>query len=189
MLCGLLTGYAFVLAILARREAVQSLLTRILGVLPQRPAQFLGGVLKRLIDGFSIMASFPHAVMIFAYSLLLWMVFSAMTYLFLLAFGISAPFLVAVTIQVLICLGVALPSAPGFIGTFHAAGRYALALFGIQAVVAVSFATVYHLFSLIACLLLGSISYFTSDFRFDRSIFARAADSSKSEPAGGMQPL
>ncbi|MBM3301569.1 MAG: flippase-like domain-containing protein, partial [Deltaproteobacteria bacterium] len=68
MLCGLLVGYAFVLAILARRQAVESLLTRILGVLPHRAAEFLGGVLRRLIDGFSIMSSFRHALMIFAYS-------------------------------------------------------------------------------------------------------------------------
>jgi hypothetical protein len=102
----------------------------------------------------------------------LWIVFSALTYLFLLAFSIQAPFLVAVTIQVFICLGVALPSAPGFIGTFHAAGRYALTLFGIKAVVAVSFATVYHLFSFVMCLVLGLISYLTSDFRFDQAMFA-----------------
>jgi uncharacterized protein (TIRG00374 family) len=135
------------------------------------------------------MASFKQALIIFAYSLLLWVLFSFMTYLFLLAFGIRAPFLVAVTIQVLICLGVALPSAPGFIGTFHAAGRYALALFGVQAVVAVSFATVYHLFSLVGCLALGGLSYVTSDFRFNRSIFAPPIQSSKAEPAGGVQPL
>jgi hypothetical protein len=99
-----------------------------------------------------------------------------MTYLFLVAFSIDAPFLVAVTIQVFICFGVALPSAPGFIGTFHAAGRYALTLFGVQAISAISFATVYHLFSLIMCLLLGLVSYWTSHFRFDTAAFSSSSN-------------
>lgn len=171
LLIALTAGYAAVLLILTRREAFQRILARILSVLPQRAAGFLEGVFQRLIDGFSIMASFKQAAVIFAYSVLLWTLFSGMTYTFLLAFSIEVPFLVAVTIQVLLALGVALPSAPGFVGTFHAAGRYALALFGIHAVVAVSFATAYHLFSLAGCLLLGVVSYFNSDFRFDRAVF------------------
>ena len=60
-----------------------------------------------------------------------------------------------------------MPSAPGFVGTFHAAGRYALELFGVGAVAAISFATVYHLFSVVICLLLGLISYMTSNFRLE----------------------
>ena len=175
LLITLAVGYIVVLVILARRETVEAVMHRVLSVLPARGADFLGGIFQRLIDGLGIMASFRQSLFLLAYSILLWLLFSVMTFMFMRAFAIEAPFLVAVTIQVLICLGVALPSAPGFIGTFHAAGRYALALFGIHAVVAVSFATVYHLFSLVGCLVLGLISYATSDFRFDRGILVRPA--------------
>ena len=167
LLLMIIAGYALILLILARRDTAQSIVEKMLSWLPAKAASFLGGIFRRLIDGFGIMASFKQALLIFVYSVLLWTVFSFLTYLFLLAFSIDAPFLVAVTIQVFICFWVALPSAPGFIGTFHAAGRYALALFGIHAVVAVSFATVYHLFSLLSCLSLATFSYLTSNFRFD----------------------
>ncbi len=177
LLGSLTVSYVIVLLILARRDAFEKVLACVLSILPHRAADFLAGVFQRLVDGFSTMASFKRAAIIFAYSVLLWTLFSVMTYIFLLAFAIEVPFLVAVTIQVLLAMGVALPSAPGFVGTFHAAGRYALALFGIQAIVAVSFATVYHLFSMGASLLLGAISYFTSDFRFDRALFERKAES------------
>ncbi len=180
-------GYAVVLLILTRRETVESLMKTILSLLPRRAGEFIGGILQRLIDGFGVMASFRRALIIFSYSILLWVLFSVMTYLFLQAFSIKAPFLVAVTIQVLICFGVALPSAPGFIGTFHAAGRYALALFGVHAVVAVSFATVYHLFSLLACLLLGLISYVTSDFRFDRAVIVGPVNTTERKVAEGVE--
>jgi len=187
MLVILALGYAIVLLVLARREKVQAAVTFLLAWLPPKAAAFLGTIFQKLLDGFGIMASFKQVLIIFAYSLTIWVLFSTMTYLFLLAFSIDAPFLVAVTIQVFICFGVALPSAPGFIGTFHAAGRYALTLFGIPAISAISFATVYHLFSLTMCVLLGLISYWTSHFRFDSAAFS--ASSREETDSQGQAPL
>ncbi len=180
----LVLGYVAILIILAHRDGFRTLLKKLLSWLPERAAHFIEGIFVRLIDGFGIMASFSQALIMFACSVLLWGLFSCLTYLFLLAFSIKAPFLVAVTIQVFICLGVALPSAPGFIGTFHAAGRYALALFGIQSIVAISFATVYHLFSLVICLALGLVSYWTSDFRLDRNMLSGTDEEADEHPAG-----
>jgi len=171
LLAILIVSYLLVLLILARREMVLAVVDKVLAIFPKRAAAFMAGIFKRLIEGFGIMASFSQVVIIAAYSIMLWIFFSGLTYLFLLAFAIEAPFLVAVTIQVLLALGVALPSAPGFIGTFHVVGRYALALFSVNAVVAVSFATVYHLFGLVTSLLLGLVSYATSNFRFDHAMF------------------
>lgn len=186
LLVALALGYVLVLVTLFRRDTVQSIVTKGLSVLPRRAAEFFDGIFRRLVDGLSVMASVKQVFIIFLYTMLLWTLFSTVTYMFLLAFSIQAPFLVAVTIQVLLCFGVALPSAPGFVGTFHAAGRYALALFGIQAVVAVSFATVYHLFSLVGCLVLGGLSYLTSDFRFDRGILTTPVESSGTNAAPGV---
>jgi len=162
--------YAMVLLTLARRQKVQALVDRFLSLFPPKAAGFLGGIFHRLLDAFGIMASFKQAIIILGYSLLIWTLFSLLTYLFLRAFSIEAPLLVAVTVQIFVCFAVALPSAPGFVGTFHVACRYALALFGIEAVMAVSFATVYHLFSVFLGLGLGALSYSTSEYRFDRWI-------------------
>jgi glycosyltransferase 2 family protein len=184
VLACLVIGYIIVLLILNRRERFGELLKKLLSWLPEGPAHFIEGMFLRLIDGFGIMASFSQAAIMFLCSVALWGLFSCLTYLFLLAFSIEAPFLVAVTIQVFLCLGVALPSAPGFIGTFHAAGRYALTLFGIKSVVAVSFATVYHLFSLVICLVLGLVSYWTSDFRLDRDLLSDEDEEPDPHPTG-----
>jgi glycosyltransferase 2 family protein len=175
-------GYGLILLMLAQRERVRIIMERVLSFLPARIAAMLGGILHRVLDGLGIMASFKQAILIFLFSLFLWLVFSVMTYLFLLAFDIRAPFLVAVTIQVFICFGVVLPTAPGFIGTFHAAVRYACAVFGIQAVTAVSLATVYHLFSFVMCLVLGLISYLTSTYHFDHGLLSGPDQGSSSSP-------
>ena len=170
LLVGLASGYVVVLLILSHREKVDRLIDRVMGWAPSAAMTFVAGVIRKLIDGLGIMASGKQAFIIFVCSLTIWTLFSGVTYLFLLAFSIEASFLVAITIQVFLCFGVALPSAPGFIGTFHAAGRYALAIFGVAAIPAVSFATVYHCFSLVGSVLLGIISYGTGRFTFDRGL-------------------
>jgi len=189
MLVILVTAYALVLVVLAKRELVQRIADRILSLFPENAASLLGGAFRRLIDGLGIMASGKQALIIFALSITIWTLFAGMTYLFLLAFSIEASFLVAITIQVFICLGVALPSAPGFIGTFHAAGRYALAIFGVAAVPAVSFATVYHFFNMVLCLLLGGISHWSGRFSFEHGIFdlGRQDDAAPRERISGNE--
>ncbi len=168
----MLAGYVLVLLVLARRERVQDGVDMLVGWLPERGATLLGGAFRRLIDGLGIMASVGQCLIIFVCSLAIWTVFAGLTYLFLRAFAIDVFFLAAITIQVFLCFGIALPSAPGFVGTFHAVGRYSLALFGVAAIPAVSFATVYHVFSLVVSVLLGLISYWASDIRFDRGILS-----------------
>ncbi len=172
LLAVLVCCYGLVLLILARRDLAQKIIDKAFSVLPQRISALLSRVVSNLIKGMEIMASLPRVLLILVYSIVLWVLFSSITFMFLLAFSIDAPFLVAVTIQVLMALGVALPTAPGFIGTFHAVGRYALALFSVNAVVAVSFATVYHLFSVLINVLLGLVSYATGPYRFDHSVFS-----------------
>jgi glycosyltransferase 2 family protein len=176
MLIALALGYVIVLLMLKNRPVAERWFSKIVSFLPEKATLFLESIFKKLLDGLGIMASLKQAAIIFAYSVSLWVTFSALTYLFLLAFSIDAPFLAAVTIQVFICFGVALAPAPGFIGTFHAAGRYALTLFnieGVTAATAVSFATVYHLFSVSMCLALGLLSYLTGRFTFDYKLFQR----------------
>ena len=76
-------------------------------------------------------------MLILAFSFAIWVGFAVVTYLFLLAFRIEVPFHAAITIQVLLCFGVAIPAAPGFIGTFHAVCRYALELYGVATLPAI----------------------------------------------------
>lgn len=173
LLVGLGTGYVAVLSVLAKRDRARSMVSTILSILPQRVALTVEGIFERLVEGLTIMASFTQVLMISVYSVAIWVIASGLIYLFLQGFSIEAPFMAAVTIQIFLALGVVLPSAPGFIGTFHAVGRYSLALFGIGATMAVSFAIIYHLFILGMALALGLLSYLTSDFRFDKRKWSR----------------
>jgi uncharacterized protein (TIRG00374 family) len=176
MLAALVVSYGFALFLLSRKDRAKSFFDRFFSFLPARAAQFASGATARLIEGLGIMASARNATVIFLCSLTIWTLFSVLTYLFLKAFSITVPFVGAIAIQVLLCFGVAIPAAPGFVGTFHAAGRYGLALFGVAAIPALSFATVYHVFSLAICFLLGFVSYKWGAFSLGGEAFRGGPD-------------
>jgi len=82
---------------------------------------------------------------------------------FLFAFkavGIGAGFGAAVLLQGLIAIGVAVPSAPGFFGVFESIGRAGLALYGVDATLATSWAIGFHLLTYIPITVIG-LYYFT----------------------------
>ncbi len=75
------------------------------------------------------------------------------------AFDVTLPLSAAVILQLMLVLGVALPSAPGFVGTFHAAAMGRLLLYGLPRALALSAALVYHatIFATLVIAGLGSL--------------------------------
>jgi uncharacterized membrane protein YbhN (UPF0104 family) len=71
------------------------------------------------------------------------------------AVGISLPFSAALFLQTLIAVGVALPSAPGFFGFFEKLATVGLAVYGVEAARATSWAIGFHILSFIPITLIG----------------------------------
>ncbi len=72
------------------------------------------------------------------------------------AFGIEQGYATALFVQAIIALGVAVPSAPGFFGTFHAAAVIGLhEVYGVAEGATLAFAFGYHLGGFIPVTLLG----------------------------------
>ncbi|MEX2530124.1 MAG: lysylphosphatidylglycerol synthase transmembrane domain-containing protein [Gemmatimonadota bacterium] len=72
------------------------------------------------------------------------------------AFGIDQGYAAALFVQGIIALGVAVPSAPGFFGTFHAAAVVALQeVFGVASGPTLAFAFGYHLGGFVPVTLMG----------------------------------
>jgi 4-diphosphocytidyl-2C-methyl-D-erythritol kinase len=72
-----------------------------------------------------------------------------------LAFGIHTGALAAYFTEAVVGFGVAVPAAPGFFGTFHAAASWALSVFGVQPASSLAFAYGYHLGGFIPVTLIG----------------------------------
>lgn len=71
-------------------------------------------------------------------------------------FGFSLTLAQSGGVLVAVALGVALPSTPGYVGTYEAAGVGALTLFGIEKTPALSFVLVFHAIQIVGSALWGA---------------------------------
>jgi hypothetical protein len=117
---------------------------------PARFGDYLIDVLGRFGDGLGALKGGAHLFWIAFYSILVWFVVSPIPMLagfWALGIDFGSPFetLVAAWITLAaVGMAVAIPSAPGFFGTYHAACRLALEPFGVAPEVAVALGTLLH---------------------------------------------
>jgi uncharacterized protein (TIRG00374 family) len=118
---------------------------RLSAVLPKRLAQRGIGVLRSLLDSIAIMRDPKMLALGFGWSLLFWTWHGLSFWLGMMAFGIDTGFISAIFTEAVVGFGVAIPSAPGFFGTFHFAANFALTnVYGIPETDSLAFAFAYH---------------------------------------------
>ena len=115
-------------------------------LLAPRTAEFLIGLSRNFVEGLSILRAPRDFARVAVWSLALWLVNAAAFYTGFLAFHIDGlPPTSAFLLQGIVAIGVAIPAAPGFFGLFELTSRAGLALYGVAAGPAVSFAVGIHL--------------------------------------------
>jgi len=127
-------------------------------VLPARLADRVTHLAQGLVAGLDVLKSPGRFLGVAAWSLVLWLVNAASFAVCFRAFGLPVPPEGALLLQGVIGFGVALPSSPGFVGVFEAATRGTLALYGVDATRAVSYAVAYHIGTFFPITLLGLAS-------------------------------
>jgi uncharacterized protein (TIRG00374 family) len=133
-----------------------ALLARVLHqLLPTRVAERLTHFAEGMIAGLAVLKSPSRFAAVIAWSLLLWVVNALSFAVCFRAFGLQVPWVGAFLLQGLIGFGVAIPSSPGFFGPFEALTRVTLAVYGIGADPAVSYAVAYHIGGFVPITLLG----------------------------------
>jgi uncharacterized protein (TIRG00374 family) len=127
-------------------------------VLPTRHAERVTEVARGLVAGLEVLKSPARLLGVVAWSLALWLVNGASFAVCFQAFDLAVPPTGALLLQGIIGFGVALPAAPGFVGVFEAATRATLAIYGVDATPAVSYALAYHVGTFVPITLLGLYS-------------------------------
>lgn len=89
------------------------------------------------------------------YSLLAWALVLASTWLVLRACQLHLPWTAALMVVVVVNLGLALPSSPGFVGVMHFLAVMALTPWSVAPSAALTFAIIYHGVSFLVTLVLG----------------------------------
>jgi uncharacterized protein (TIRG00374 family) len=122
------------------------------------PASWAGrvtGILEGLLGGLDALKSPRRFAWVAVWSVVTWVVSASSYALGFLAFGLPVPMSAAMLLQGLIAFGVAIPSSPGFFGPFEAVTRATLALYGVSATPAVTYAVAYHITTFAPITLLG----------------------------------
>ncbi len=154
-------GALLVVALLVVHRPAPSLalLDRVLHrLLPTRFADRLTHIAGGLVAGLEVLRNPGRFAIVVAWSLVLWLVNAAAFAVCFRAFDLPVPPTGALLLQGLIGFGVAIPSSPGYAGVFEALTRWTLAIYGIEASRAVSYAVAYHVSTFVPITLLGVYS-------------------------------
>jgi uncharacterized protein (TIRG00374 family) len=141
----------------SKRDTSLKVLSPLISRLPDRFAGKLRAMIDHLIDGFMIFMDFKLLAKVSLLSLAIWIIDVLAVYTLFFAFDLRLSFMAAAVSVIILLVGIAIPTAPGFIGNWHYACILALNLFGVSKADALSFAIVYHFLSVAMIVVLGLI--------------------------------
>jgi uncharacterized protein (TIRG00374 family) len=148
---------AVMVFMLMKREAALKIFSPLINRLPERFAGKIDGLLHQLIDGFKIFSDFRLLLQVILLSVAVWLINAAAIYTLFHAFAFQLPFAAAIVLMIILLIGIAIPTAPGFIGNWHYACILGLTLFDVSKSEALTFAIIYHFLSIGIVIALGII--------------------------------
>ncbi|MEW6332718.1 MAG: lysylphosphatidylglycerol synthase transmembrane domain-containing protein [Thermodesulfobacteriota bacterium] len=154
LLITLLLVVAMILMII-RREASLRLLAPMIGKLPARYAERVDRLIGHFIEGFRIMIDPKLLICVAGMSILIWLINAMAIHLLFSALGLQVPVMAAFVLMLVLIIGIAIPTAPGFIGNWHYFCILGLSLFGVPRTEALTFAIVFHALSIGQVIVLG----------------------------------
>lgn len=138
-----------------KKEASLNVLAPILKIFPGKWRLKLMELAGNLIDGFKIIPHLRSMCYLVFLSILIWVIDAVAIYILFFAFDLDLPLSAAFALMVIIILGIAIPTAPGFIGNWHFFCVLGLGLFGIHKTDALVYAIVLHFLSIGVVVILG----------------------------------
>lgn len=134
---------------------------------------------QRFMHGIQSLASPVDVVMIFATSVLVWLMETVKYWFVMHAFPFEVGFLVLMLMNGLVNLATTIPSAPGYVGTFDAPGIETLAAFGVERNLAASYTFTLHAALWLPVTVLGGYYFWREQLRWDD--FKRAKEEAAPE--------
>lgn len=151
-----------ILLLIGLKQKTQTFLNiveRVCFFLPERITQKILYILEDFSKGLVLVKGPSQLFAVIFYSFTLWCLTVFQIYVVGLSMGLSLPFWAPFFILVILCFSVAIPSAPGYIGTFHLASQYGLMFYGFSKEKALSMAIVLHAAGFIPTIILGLIIF------------------------------
>jgi hypothetical protein len=124
--------------------------------LPDRLAKPVLEFATRFLLGLKSLRSFRNVVMIFATSIVIWLLETVKYWFVMQAFDFRVTFFALMLMNGIVNLATTMPSAPGYIGTFDGPGIAVLVLYSIKDSVATAYTLVLHAALWLPITLLGA---------------------------------
>jgi uncharacterized protein (TIRG00374 family) len=150
-----ITFLSLMILMILKRDMAVRVLAPLIGRLPQRHAEPIKRFFSHFIEGFRIMIDPALLFSVTGLSIIIWLVDVLGIYLLFQAFGFQLPVVAAFVVMIILIIGIAIPTAPGFIGNWHYFCILGLSLFNIPKTDALTFAIVYHFLSIGIVVVLG----------------------------------
>ncbi len=134
-----------VVALVLWPNQFRALVERIAVRLPGRRTALLVDAFEGFVESLKILRQLRLVLLAILWTVLFWTWNGFSFWLGMRAFGIHLGMMPALFTQSVVAILVALPAAPGFVGTFHAAAQGALEVgYGVDPATGLAFATAYH---------------------------------------------
>ena len=128
----------------------------LLSRLPERPRRALGKAIPAFGEGIRAIAKPKVLARSAALTLVMWLVNTAVFQMVAAGLGLKLPLWEPFVLAFIICVGIMVPSSPGFVGVLEGACVLGLGLVGIGGSDALAYGVLYHATQLLPLILLGS---------------------------------
>jgi len=172
-----LASIALLIILKEKTSTFLAVFEKALVFLPKKQRHKLITVLDGFSKGLVLVKRPTNLIAVIFYSLALWGLSAAQIYVLGRSMGLSLPFMAPFFILVLLCFSVVLPSAPGYIGTFHVACQYGLIFYGFSRAHALSMAIILHAAGFIPTVLLGLLVFVLHHISFRSLTNGKLSDS------------
>ena len=98
-----------------------------------------------------------HLAPLATWTVFVWVIGALGTWALLRAVHLELPLVAGWAVMVFVGFGISIPSAPGYVGVWHAANVLALAIFGVSQATALGYAVLYHASQFVPITLIGWI--------------------------------
>ena len=138
----------------------------LLAPMPDKWASTVAKKIASFSEGLQIVSQYKKYFGLLLISVLHWPIYISIVWFTFQAFGYSYGIIESFVVLVFITFAVAIPSAPGYVGTFHGMVVASMALFGLAGDMARAFSVILHAVNYIPVTLVGLYYYWKHQMTF-----------------------
>ncbi len=132
-----------VIGLAAAPDRARAMVARLLRAWPALAGRVARG-LDMVLRGLEGVRAPAHLAPLAAWTVFIWTLAAGGVWALLRAEHLDLPLVAGWTVLTFVCFGISIPSAPGYVGVWHAAAVLGLAIFGVGQAQALGFAVLYH---------------------------------------------